>query len=314
MRQATKKPKEKKKMKITNTTKGTKASCEVYFDAMPSKEVREALKASGFRWHNVKKCWYGYTDSATAAAIIEGAKEEAEANANPASVPEKDEKRATAKKSADGRLMVYYNGIKVNGGKLIRCFYSLNNHTDHAECVTIYARDYDDLPRDLLPVENDTDLYTDYFEDDRATLLPGHPLYKYFVYAALKASAKDAQKCLDRDKTDLNGREPWSGHFNAVRANRERWHKEIAAFEAAEDPGQPTAEDFEAINSQKQEAENRKRQAAHEAELKRREDFLNLRNEGRRTITKATTAHPIANPEPYTDGLRFCDYLETLTA
>lgn len=31
---------------------------ELYFEAIPTKEEREALKSEGFRWHNVKKCWY----------------------------------------------------------------------------------------------------------------------------------------------------------------------------------------------------------------------------------------------------------------
>lgn len=35
-------------------------SLEVYFDGKPSEAVRDALKALKFRWHSVKKCWYGY--------------------------------------------------------------------------------------------------------------------------------------------------------------------------------------------------------------------------------------------------------------
>lgn len=31
---------------------------EVYFDSIPSTETRSALKASGWRWHSKKKCWY----------------------------------------------------------------------------------------------------------------------------------------------------------------------------------------------------------------------------------------------------------------
>ena len=32
---------------------------EVYFSSKPSQETRDALKSAGFRWHSVKKCWYG---------------------------------------------------------------------------------------------------------------------------------------------------------------------------------------------------------------------------------------------------------------
>ena len=31
---------------------------EVYFPGKPADSVREALKAAGYRWHSVKKCWY----------------------------------------------------------------------------------------------------------------------------------------------------------------------------------------------------------------------------------------------------------------
>lgn len=35
-------------------------SAEIYFDGKPSEAIRDALKALKFRWHSVKKCWYGY--------------------------------------------------------------------------------------------------------------------------------------------------------------------------------------------------------------------------------------------------------------
>lgn len=31
---------------------------EVYFNSKPSQATRDALKAAGYRWHSVKKCWY----------------------------------------------------------------------------------------------------------------------------------------------------------------------------------------------------------------------------------------------------------------
>lgn len=31
---------------------------EVYFPSKPSQETRDALKAAGYRWHSVKKCWF----------------------------------------------------------------------------------------------------------------------------------------------------------------------------------------------------------------------------------------------------------------
>lgn len=35
-------------------------SKEIYFDGKPSEDVRNALKALKFRWHSIKKCWYGF--------------------------------------------------------------------------------------------------------------------------------------------------------------------------------------------------------------------------------------------------------------
>lgn len=47
-------------------------SIEITFDCKPSATVRDALKALKFRWHSVKKVWYGYADEATARAAIDG--------------------------------------------------------------------------------------------------------------------------------------------------------------------------------------------------------------------------------------------------
>lgn len=54
-------------------------SLEVSFDSKPSEAIREALKALRFRWHGMKKVWYGYTDEETVRAAIEGTEPAAEA-------------------------------------------------------------------------------------------------------------------------------------------------------------------------------------------------------------------------------------------
>lgn len=56
---------------ITNNTQFN--SIEIKFDCKPSEAVRDALKALKFRWHKVKKIWYGYADQSTVAAAIEEA-------------------------------------------------------------------------------------------------------------------------------------------------------------------------------------------------------------------------------------------------
>lgn len=48
-------------------------SLEINFDGKPSVEVRDALKALRFRWHNVKKIWYGYATEENVREAIENA-------------------------------------------------------------------------------------------------------------------------------------------------------------------------------------------------------------------------------------------------
>lgn len=55
-------------------------SLEIKFDGKPSEAVRNALKALRFRWHSVKKVWYGYSDENTVKAAIDGEKAEPKSN------------------------------------------------------------------------------------------------------------------------------------------------------------------------------------------------------------------------------------------
>ena len=68
-------------MTYTITNNNQFGSLEIAFDGKPSEAIREALKALKFRWHGVKKVWYGYTDEATARAAIDGKPAKAESPA-----------------------------------------------------------------------------------------------------------------------------------------------------------------------------------------------------------------------------------------
>lgn len=60
-----------------------------------------------------------------------------------------------------------------------RVTYSLDNRCDKKLCVTIYARQSEKLePIFGILTENNSDMMTDYFENDRVTLFEDHPLYK----------------------------------------------------------------------------------------------------------------------------------------
>lgn len=278
-------------MNATITKNEQYNSVEVSFDGKPSEAIRDALKALRFRWHGVKKVWYGRsTIEEVKKAIGEPAQSEPEAAT-------KSDPKATTGTPQD-HVRIYFNGIKIDGGKLIKCAYSLDNNKDHAPSVSIYARDYADLPRDLLPVENDSDSYTDYFENDRAYITPEHPLYKYFAYAALKARARDANRFLPGYEEALATPERYEGQHTYPKAQAEACRKQIAEFEAATDPGQPTADDLEAVAQMRIEAENAKRAAEAEREQRERENALRMRNDGAKLIEETRAAYPIKGGEP----------------
>lgn len=276
-------------MNYTITRNEAFNSLEISFDGKPSEAVRDALKALRFRWHGVKKLWYGYADEETARAAIEGADKTEEA----APVVK------SGKPATQDHIKIYWNGIKIDGGKLIRCYYSINNDcTVNGDCVSIGTRDYDNLPRDLLPVHNETDIYTDYFDNDHATLTPDHPLYKYFLFVAAKSKIRDMKSYIKDMEKDLNSPERWRGRHDFCKQEIKRTQEQLKALESIADPGQPTAADLEAIDKRRQEAENARRAAEHEAELKEREALLNMKCDGQRMIEAAAEANPIKDGEP----------------
>ncbi len=59
-------------MTYTITTNHTYNSIEILFDGKPSEEIRSALKALRFRWHNVKKVWYGFSTEEAVKSAIDG--------------------------------------------------------------------------------------------------------------------------------------------------------------------------------------------------------------------------------------------------
>ena len=64
--------KENEKMTYAITRNNQFNSIEISFDGKPSEAIRSALKDLRFRWHSVKKVWYGYATEEQAKAAIEG--------------------------------------------------------------------------------------------------------------------------------------------------------------------------------------------------------------------------------------------------
>ena len=60
-------------------------SLEISFDGKPSEAIREALKAMRFRWHGVKKVWYGYKTEEEVRAALDGEDTEPKATTTKAS-------------------------------------------------------------------------------------------------------------------------------------------------------------------------------------------------------------------------------------
>lgn len=204
-------------------------------------------------------------------------------------------------------IKFFYNGIKLNGeNKLLKCFYSIDNSTaESGPCVTIYARDYNDLPRDVFSVENDTDLYTDYFDSDRATLTPAHPLYKYARAAAIKADLRDSVPYLEKLERTLNSGKlaPWQNadtlknDVESRRAKIEQYRAELEQLPKTH----PTAADLAEIDAMKTAAENARRAREQAEQLEAREKTLRQRAEGRAYIEGIAQQHPINEGAPYVE-------------
>lgn len=47
-------------------------SLEINFDGKPSEMVRNLLKKFGFRWHGVRRIWYGYGNEAEILNALKG--------------------------------------------------------------------------------------------------------------------------------------------------------------------------------------------------------------------------------------------------
>jgi hypothetical protein len=205
-------------------------------------------------------------------------------------------------------IKFFYNGIKLNGqNKLIRCFYSLDNSTrESGPCVTIYAKGYGaELPGDLFTVENDTDIMTDYFDTDSATMTPAHPLYKYARAAALKAAMRGEPEYIAKlEQGEQDAQQPGRYHWRKpedIRAEIDRRQAQLdrnAAELATLPKGHPTAADVEAVHEMNTAAESARLAREHAEQLERREKAIRTRNENRAFIEQTAAAHPIKDGAP----------------
>ena len=253
-------------------------SLEITFDGKPAQAVRDALKALRFRWHGVRRVWYGYADEATTRAALDGV--------NGSTVPAEDQNSEQAEQpdrvSSLPSIRFYYNGIKVNGGDLIKCHYSADENG-----ATIYASGYGaELPRALFDVRNDTDFMTDYFDKDSASLTADHPLFRFAFYMAKKEEYKQHARTLERQKKN-----PRLYSYLTAEQRAEKMRE----FEKITDPGQPTNADLlkiEDMNAAREKARKEAEEAERQAE---RETFERKKASGAQVIREGLQLFPLSD-------------------
>ena len=126
------------------------------------------------------------------------------------------------------QLRFYYNGIKAHAGaKLEKAHYSGSEHM-----VVIYGRHYASFSQAIraeLCVRNESDIMTDYFENDRICIKPEHPHFAAAFAALRAADAKIDARRARREQAAAAKISNWSH-----RADLDQWHDDFAAdFEEA---------------------------------------------------------------------------------
>ncbi len=265
-------------MEYTLTKNADFGSLEITFDGKPAQSIRDALKALRFRWHGVRRVWYGYADEQTTRAALDGSTVGWTVPA--ANVQNNDQAEQPARVSSLPSIRFYYNGIKVNGGELIKCHYSAD-----AGSVTIYAQRYGaDLPRALFDVRNDTDFMTDYFDKDSATIPADHPLFRFAFYMAKKEEYKQHARTLERQKKNPRLYSYLTAEQRAAK---------MREFEQLTDPGQPTNADLLKIEDMNASREKARKEAEEAAERERVATFERKKASGVQTIREGLERFPL---------------------
>ena len=194
----------------------------------------------------------------------------------------------------ENTIKFFWNGIKVNG--------KLNKFRFHFDSinygVNFYADDYEaEMPEECgVAVINNSDSQTDYFEKDHGYVTPEHPLFKFFAHAARQARV---HYCKNQIKHNERMAKKYGSDYSVQTSKCE---SEIAEMEIWENPGQPTAADFEKVaaylaeKKAKAEAEKAAQEAKeNEARAEARERTEKFVAE---TIKKHTEAFPLVEGAP----------------
>lgn len=183
-------------------------------------------------------------------------------------------------------LRILAHGLRINGEKaLVKCWYSIDGGK-----VLIYARGYSDkLPRDILPVRNDTDIMTDCYDEDSAELTAAHPLYPFFRAAAIREKLAFVQKHPDHNATIEQARAEEAARLSA----------ELETLPS----GQPTPADVDRarayMDAQRRAAAEAEERARREEWERRAEVERQKEQDARETIAAAVAAYPLKDGAPY---------------
>ena len=122
-------------------------------------------------------------------------------------------------------------GIKVDG-KYIKCIYNYEG-----EIVSITASEYDDLPRELGEIRNNSNAFTDYFDFDRVTLAPSSPFHRDAFTACMKRRIHDCEQSIKYYEKRLakvgSDKNLWRENIKEASARLDGYKAQLAQFLAA---------------------------------------------------------------------------------
>ncbi len=185
-------------MTYTITTNTAFNSIEILFDSKPTEEIRAALKALRFRWHSVKKVWYGYSTEEAVKAAIEGkpATKTTKAKENKYGVKVGD--LFSASWGYEQTNVDFFQVIALVGETSVRVREVYPQMTDEKPTCSMAADRTYKLTNELLPAASHSVFIKDQENGDLKRIKPGYgedpEMQKKHCYFYLDSFA-DAHKC-----------------------------------------------------------------------------------------------------------------------
>ena len=202
-------------------------------------------------------------------------------------------------------IKIFWNGVKLNG-ELQKFYFYMNGENVSFIDNERYGRAT--MPKECgLVVINNSDSMTDYFEEDHGTITPEHPLYRFFKNAAqstLLHHAKANVKWLEKRIAKLEGVDNKYAQqaLENYTADMDKTKAEIADLEKTVNNAQPTAEDFEKVETYVAEIRAKAEAARKAKEEKERAARLVAINEAKvktqNTIARAVKMYPVTEGAP----------------